>query len=233
VTSPLAFEQNPISTVSVKRERFHALSKNSTLEAQGALLEVLEKEPNARKREYAAETLGASAQHLEGSDPERAEGIVTALLHKLASAQSEDEQLAILGGIGLSGSAAALDSLDALLQSASSLVRIQAVKSLRIIRDERADALIIRTLLSDSETAVRASAAFVTSFRKLETVITGLQQAAARDRDPLVRLTALDVLGPAARTKPEVIPALEWLAKNDLDARVRERAARFLQKLTS
>lgn len=173
-------------------------------------------------------------QHAQNTDSARVEHVVVSgLIEQLANTDNDEERVRLLNGIGNSGSSAALDAIDNLLKHASAIVRMQAVKSLRFMLDDRADELILRTLQTDSEPAVRASAAFVTNFRRLDAVLPGLQQAASRDADALVRLMALDVLGPAAGSKPEIVPALEWLAKNDPDQRVRERSARCLQKLAS
>jgi HEAT repeat protein len=111
-------------------------------------------------------------------------------------------------------------------------VREAAVTALRIIPDARADEWIAARMLKDPDPAVRRSAIFASSFRRLDPLLPALVQTMANDPENSVRLDAVRLIGENRNEIPSADVLLAQ-ASQDRSTDVRQAAAGFLKVIGS
>ncbi len=169
--------------------------------------------------------LGAVAQTLATTAPERAKSLVERFLKELASASSEPAIRQWLLVLGNAGAEQSLPAIARFMDHSSPALRAAAASSLRWIEDPRADELLAKALTSDPEATVRSEAAAALSHRKMKAATFEAQKKAFQtDKATNVRLTLLRNLWRAQGTFPEARTLVETAAAKDESKEVRKQA---------
>ena len=170
--------------------------------------------------------LGTYARRLrDGGDSESADSIGGLLVDRLGAATNLRDRLTVLRAITNSGYSPALDRVRPYLTDSENQTRVDAVRALQSMRDPRVDDLIADRLLSDSASEVRISALSAAKVREpTDTLATAVESAASKAADPHVRYRAVEILAQWITRRPDVRPALERVANDDVEPRIRERA---------
>lgn len=204
-----------------------------TVETENAMKEVAASSSDPNISGTAILALGSMAKNLNGKDPQRGAAIVSYLLQRAAAAHSEEETQHLLQALGNTGSSRAMPLLSQFASSSSPLLRAAAVDALRSIQRPQADALLLHTLVSDSDAHVRLEAAFALGFRRPSREAYDAQsKVLAAEGDEKVRAALLNNLAKMYRQFPEVRNLLEQSAAKDPSEYVRKAAAGLLQQMS-
>jgi hypothetical protein len=200
--------------------------------AEAALRDLAFDSSNSSGRETAAMAqlaLGAMAQTLATTAPERAKSLVERFLKELVSASSEQAIRQWLLVLGNAGADQSLPAIARFTDHPSPTLRAAAVSSLRWIEAGRADELLAKALTSDPEATVRAEAAAALSHREMNAATFEAQKRAFQtDKAVNVRLTLLRNLWRAQGTFPEARKLVEAAAKDE-SKEVRKQAQAILR----
>lgn len=132
--------------------------------------------------------------------------------------------------LGNTASPQALPAIAEGLASTDPMVRHSAVFALREVPGAEIDGRIISVMTSDPQPEVRVAAGNALSYRDLNAPLAeGILKAVQVEPDSAVRDAALTAVtqGGVDPDSP-AYPIVDWLANNDPDAKLRERAAQFL-----
>lgn len=174
--------------------------------------------------------LGAMAQTLATTAPDRAKSLVERFLKELASASSDQAIRQWLLVLGNAGADQALPAIARFTDHPSPALRAAAVSSLRWIEEGRADELLAKALTSDPEATVRSEAAAALSSREMNAVTFEAQKKAFQaDKATNVRLTLLRNLWRAQGTFPEARTLVEAAAAKDESKEVRKQALAIMR----
>jgi len=174
--------------------------------------------------------LGAMAQTLATTAPERAKNLIERFLKELATASSEQAIRQWLLVLGNAGADQSLPAIARFTDHPAPGVRAAAASSLRWIEDPRADELLAGALTSDPEAIVRSEAAAALSHREMNAATFEAQKKAFQtDKAVNVRLTLLRNLWRAQETFPEARRLVETAAAKDESKEVRKQALAIRQ----
>jgi HEAT repeat protein len=143
---------------------------------------------------------------------------------RAAGVRSADDRLEALAALGNLGSAAILPRVRAALADGDARVRGAAARALRFVPDPEGDRLLIATLRRDRDPTVRAAALFAAGFRPIDPLADGLAETAVNDPVEYVRANAVALLSRHQDASPRVSRALNFVARNDPAAGVRQMA---------
>jgi hypothetical protein len=193
--------------------------------AEAALRDLAFSSSDREAASMAQLALGAMAQTLATTAPERAQSLVERFLKELASASSEPAIRQWLLVLGNAGAEQSLPAIARFTDHSAPGVRAAAASSLRWIEDPRADELLAGALTADPEAAVRSEAAAALSSREMNTATFEAQKKAFQtDKAVNVRLTLLRNLWRAQGTFPEARRLVETAAAKDESKEVRKQA---------
>jgi len=201
--------------------------------AEAALRDLAFNSSNLSGREIASMAqlaLGAMAQTLAPTAPDRAKNLVERFLKELASASSEQAIRQWLLVLGNAGADQALPAIARFTDHPSPSLRAAAASSLRWIEDPRADELLAKALTSDPEATVRSEAAAALSYREMNAATFEAQKRAFQaDKAVNVRLTLLRNLWRAQGTFPEARTLAGTAAAKDESKEVRKQAQAIMR----
>lgn len=205
-----------------------SLLDSPTEETISALQAWLEDPKHGRQASYA---LGASVHQLEGSDPERAQVALKALLDRLGQARSSATIMRMLEALGNAGSEAALPAIEPYLARDDASVRGAAVRALRRMPAGPSDTLLAQAMTRDSSAAVRGVAARVAEQRQRTAPLVAAVDAAARlEPETSVRFTSVRVLVRWMGSNPDLVGTARWVANNDPNQQIRDFASKALER---
>jgi hypothetical protein len=189
-----------------------------------AALKALIKEDAFNRR--AIYGLGSFSRRLrDGGKTKQAKEIGEFLLARLALAKVPMHQVTVLRGIANSGHTAALPKLTPYVSSDQAKVRVAAVRALQAMSDPQVDGILATRMKSDASNDVRVSAIVAAQQREPSAELTnGLASAATDASDATVRFRAVELITRWLPKRPELRSTLERVARQDQEARVRDRA---------
>lgn len=151
------------------------------------------------------------------------------LLARLGRATEPSTLATVLRALANSGYDGALPAVTKQLKDKSEQVRTAALRALQSMRDARVDPLLARYLTEDESHQVRLSAIESMALREPnEAAVAALERAVIHDEDPHVRYRSVELLAEWLPRRPEVRGALEEVANNDEEEKVRSRAKAVL-----
>lgn len=194
-----------------------------TPEATLALLGVLEKEPFQAGALYG---IGSHARLLrDAGQLDDAKRLGEVLLQRLADAKGAPALGTVLRAIANSGYDAALPRVLPFLGDEREEIRSAALWAMQSMRDPRVDELIATRLVADESKQVRLAALDAARVRKpTDVLVRALTGIGATASDAHVRYQAVELMLRWLPERPDFRPALEHIARNDAETRVRERA---------
>jgi HEAT repeat protein len=174
--------------------------------------------------------LGTYSRRLRESDAvDQANEIGALLVDRLRSADNTEDRLTVLRAISNSGYSPAMPLVIPFLTDRQELVRIDAVQALQSMKDVRVDEILIERLNSDPSRDVRISALGAAKVREpSEALAHAVETAAQREPDSRVRFRAVELLAAWGPSRPDVRSTLEQIARNDVEARIRDLARNAL-----
>jgi len=188
-----------------------------------ALKTVLAREPFNAQALYG---LGTAARHLrDNGDTTRMRDIGQFLLVQLSLAEVAPQRVTVLGAIMNSGYVEALPQVSQYIADGPETVRAAAIQALQSMQDPRIDGILASHIEEDTSSKVRVSAIDAARVRQpTDSVAHAVTTAATSDTDPLVRYHAVDLMARWLRRRPELRAALEGIAHDDREERIRSRA---------
>lgn len=198
-----------------------------TSDATRALRVVAEDEPFNSNALYG---LGTHARlYRDAGKRAQAKEIGEFLVGRLRLADDSSTRSLVLRAIANSGYDGALPEVLAKLSNRDEDVRVAALRAVQSMLDPRVDELLARFLRTDSSEKARLSAIESAALREpSKPLVTALELAATEDGDPHVRYSSVELLGRWLPQRPELRAALETVARNDDEPKVRERAKALL-----
>jgi hypothetical protein len=194
-----------------------------TEEATRALQAVVSREPFHAGALYG---LGTHARLLrdEGRAVE-ASAIGSFLLERLGRAEGASSLGVVLRAIANSGYDAALPRVTPYLSDPREEVRKAAVRALQSMQTAGVDALIAERIEADTSKEVRLSAIDAARLRTPgDALVKALADAGAKAPEPHVRFRAVELMARWLAERPGLRPALERIAREDAESRIRARA---------
>lgn len=179
---------------------------------------------------YGLYGLGTYSRHLRdaGKTDEAAE-LGEFVSARLKLAKDATDLGTVLRGIANSGYAGALDRVRPYLRDRRSDVRAAAVRALQSMHAPEVDALLAQSLASDASPDVREAAIASAQVREpTDAVIDALASAGKQASDAHVRFRAVELMIRWLPSRPVLREALQTIARNDAESRVRERASSAL-----
>jgi hypothetical protein len=177
--------------------------------------------------------LGAAANHLATSDPERAKAVMKELTKRLQESQSPEQIVTYLRALGNAGDPASLPIIVPYLRHANMGVRAAAARALRKIQGPEVEKLLADVMRSDPGSMVRSSALDSCRDRSNSpTLEPAVDHVVRRDADRDTRRLAIDLAARWAPSSKTLAAALAWAAEHDTDASLRELAARHVADLS-
>jgi hypothetical protein len=200
-----------------------ARTRNPTEEATEALRAVVARDPFHPGALYG---LGTHARLFRDQGrPSEASAIGRFLLERLERAEGASSLGVVLRAIANSGYDAALPLVTPYLSDQREEVRKAAVRALQSMQTAEVDALIAQRIEADSSKEVRLSAIQAARLRTpSDVLVTALSAAGATAAEPHVRFRAVELLARWLPERPGLRPALEQIAKADVESHIRERA---------
>jgi HEAT repeat protein len=175
--------------------------------------------------------LGVMANRLKDSSPDTSAEIVDELSKHLLSASSEEEISQLLLALGNAGSERALPLLIDFSRHQSGEIRSCAVRAMRFIKNEKAEEVLLKALISDKEESVRRESAIALSYRKVTPRSFEVQKRVLLEcEDVSLRLQLLSNLWESRDIFPSVKGLVERLAKGDKQEEIREAARKLISK---
>ena len=183
-------------------------------------------------RPQAVTSLGASLRRgaAEGGSPVQDQAFEQ-LVEMSKSATTTKEQVDSMLALGNTASESAVATISQALASADPMVRDSAVFALREIGGPEIDAKIVSVLAGDPEVGVRLAATRALAFRDLSSSSAeGILKAVQAEPAAVVREAVLGTVASGGALAPESngYPIVEWIAQNDPDAGLRQKAATAL-----
>jgi hypothetical protein len=169
---------------------------------------------------------GALAHAGRPGFPGEADAIDTNLRTLYRDAKSTGEKVELLGALGNSAGPAAIQTIAGSLRESSASIRAAAVRALRLASGPDVDRLLAASMVSDSDSTVRADAIFATRFRHPlpDQLADALMRTASSDPITYVRSDALAVLIQNSAASPRIADTLAKIAESDADAGIRRQA---------
>lgn len=193
--------------------------------AEEAMLGFAFNSTDAETASMAQLALGTMARSLAATEPDWAKNLVERFLKQLESASSEQAIRQWLLVLGNAGADSGLPVIARLTAHPAPNVRAAAVSSLRWLTDARADELLARVLIADSEAAVRSEAAAAFGYREMTAATFDAQKKAfQKDKSVNVRLALMKNLWRAQTAFPEARTLVETAAAKDESNEVRKQA---------
>jgi hypothetical protein len=147
------------------------------------------------------------------------------LVGRLALAKGPRSVAVVLKAIANSGYDVALPRVLPYLHDKREAVRMAAVRSLQSMQKPEVDSLIAERIEGSDSKEVKLSAIAAARVRKPGGVLEkALMAAGARGAEPQVRYRAVELMAKWLPARPELRETLERIAKDDLEAHIRERA---------
>lgn len=199
-----------------------------TEEAEKLVRELAKNSVDENVASTARLALGTMARNLQAKSPARAAKIVEEFVGRIRNADEKtaNELLAVLGN---TGSPTILPTISRYLMSEKTSLRAAAVSALRLVDGSRADALLIKILLSDADALVRLEAVNALAAREPNAAIVAAQKRAFHtDKSAPVRVAVLQNLWRARDAFPAVRQIVERAAASDAAKEVREAAANLI-----
>lgn len=170
--------------------------------------------------------LGAVARNLADKSPGRAAKIVRRFIREIEASSSERAARETLLVLGNTGSALALPTIARFIAHRESSLRAAAVSALRWINADEVNRLLIKTLGSDSDDAVRLEAAAALGFHEINSAVFAAQKRSfIQETAVKIRLTILKNLWKAREAYPEVRQLVKQSAAQDAAKEIRETAS--------
>lgn len=131
-----------------------------------------------------------------------------------------------LSAMGNSGGASVAPAIGRGVHDSRAVVRVAAVRALRLIQGGEVDGLLARTIEADPESTVRVAGIFAAGFLQEigPGVAVALVRAAKTDSAVQVRTGAITLLRQHPAVVPGVADVLHWVAQNDPTPTVRHLA---------
>ena len=177
---------------------------------------------------------GALARAGREQHPEESDRIDRALAARYRAAQTPAEKCGFLEGLGNSAGPEALAAIESALGDSQPEVRAAAARGLRLPPGAPIDALLSRTMMQDSDPAVRAAAIFASGFHHPigPVIAEALLKAARSDAAEYVRSNAISMLRQNPGSSPAITDTLQWIAEHDASSGVRRLAREALGALS-
>jgi hypothetical protein len=135
----------------------------------------------------------------------------------------------VLRAIANSGYAGALPRVTPYLDHKDERIRVAAMRAVQSMRDPRVDGILAEHLRTDVSPQVRLSALEAAKLREPNQVlVAALTDASTKSEDRHVRYRAVELMSDWLSKRPELRGTLELVAKNDAEAKIRERAKEAL-----
>jgi len=202
-----------------------------TPELEGALRRLASSDAPDEVRGMAHLALGTTVSRLQTDDPARARRIIDAYDAKLARAASSDELGTYLSVLGNAGTADAAKVVARYVGDERGEVRAEALRALRLVPTDEAQAQLTAALRGDDDGSVRASAARALSYRPPTAALAKAEaEALATERDGGVAKQLLENLWRAheAAGGEAALAAITSAAASHPVAAVRDRARALL-----
>ena len=196
--------------------------ENPTPETATAL-EALARSGDPEVKQNASLALGVAAARMAENDPTAAQGVVRRMADDYASAQSNDERIRVVGGLGNTRSSDSLAALTQAMGSNDPAVRAAAAAALRFVPDPAADVLIAKAMTSDPDNNVRQAALLAAGYRAYDPLAQALETV-SKDPDANIRGTLISTLAQMAQQDGQALVLLDWIANNDPSTELRSRA---------
>lgn len=212
------------------------MAVDAMLSVQHPTAELREGLARARKSQHpdlrsnASLMLGVMAARDE--EPSAAKGIVEELSRDAQNAETTGERIDAISSLGNTRSDAALPALADAMDEEDAELRSAAASALRFVPDAGADQLLSKALTSDKDPGVRRAALVAAGYRAYDPLASALETVSKHDPDAAVRSQAVSTLSSIAHQDPQSLLLLDWVAQNDSDPQVRERARRALGSST-
>jgi hypothetical protein len=176
--------------------------------------------------------IGSASRALrEQGNVVRADELAKKLLMFLAEAKDDARRISVLRGIANSGYPGAVDAVRPFLTTGELDVRAAAVQALRLIQGDAVDVLVAARLTGDASSKVRLAAVKTLSRRPPSAALRqAVSSAALKESDQDVRRRIVDVLALWLPKAPELKLVLERVVREDTSPRLRELAAKALEK---
>jgi HEAT repeat protein len=169
--------------------------------------------------------LGAAVHALRSVDPSTAGVATHALLAELERSREPTDVANTLAALGTAGQSDLLPTIAKYVHDESVVVRAAAGAALRRISGDKADALLVSILESDSSERVRSEALHAARQRTpSERVMSAVEKVSRNDKASTVRLEALALLGNWIEEFPRGRETVVFMAAHDTDEKVREAA---------
>lgn len=162
--------------------------------------------------------LGTAANRLRASAPERADAIVAQLEERLATETEAAQRINYLRALGNAGSPDSLAVLAQELANPSAAARAQAMRSLRLMPEGRADEILAARMLVEQESSVRATAVRAARNRQPSAAIgEALFVLMQNEKDPNARQEVYKTLSAWGAAAPYVQQAFSWAREHETD----------------
>lgn len=177
--------------------------------------------------------MGALSRAGRADHAAEADAIDASLVALYRSAHDPRERSELLGALGNSAGAAAVQTIEEALGDSSAPVRAAAARALRLAPGAGVDQVLASVIVGDSAPTVRADAIFATRFRHpLPSPLTdAMLHAASADQVTYVRSDALAVLSQNLNASPRISETLARIAQSDSDSGIRRQASDALAAL--
>lgn len=164
----------------------------------------------------------------EAGEPQQSEAIGRLLTEQLLRAKTSTQKSESLRALANSGYAAAFEMVIPYLSDATEQLRVDAVRSLRLIETPAADRVIAKTLTDDESRDVRLAAIESMRERRPTDVMVGALRKSTADANAHVRYRAVQLVIRWLTARPDLRASIEIVAKNDEEPKLRELAATAL-----
>lgn len=195
--------------------------------ASVAAAERLLDDADVERRQMARFAYGTLAEKVAAEHATQAEAMVRALSSRLARASSDDERSDLFLALGNTANPSAYETLRQATTEGARLLRATALQAIGHINDPRVVPLL-EEALHHEEPSLRMAALDGIGRRAVGPFLPVLVEVAKTDASPHVRAAAVDRLGSALDTAPQLRPVLAEVASKDADPKVRAAAARAL-----
>ena len=188
-----------------------------------------------RDRRVAGYALGNALAGIRAFEPEASAAVLDELVDAYAQGDADvDERVLLLRMIGNAGATSTLpllrDTLDD--EVADVKVKIAAVRALRHIVDQDADATLRAVMLDDeADVKVRAEAVRTAGARRTVQSDRAVAELAMQPIDDWVQIAAVHALGRAVTRSEEAAEALRFLEAHAGQKTVRDVARNYLYRL--